>query len=321
MFGITETTVHVTLKEITENDIETNSKNIGTALPTSNIYIVDTFQNKLPENINGEIVVEGYGVAKGYLNNVEETNNKFRKNENNSLHYYSGDFGIIDEKGNVIYLGRIDHQVQIRGYRVELPEIELAIRKMDNINDVMVIAKRNEKEEQFLYAYYLSDHKLNAQDIKKYISEHIPHYMIPSYFIHLKEFPLTRSGKVDIMKLPSPTRKDNYSNNFVEPRNDIEKKIKLIWLEVLDIDTVGITDNFFDIGGNSLSAIKLSNKLNEVFNNIFLVTTIFKYPTIESLLGYINNEGTKNLKYPKLTTDVKEKRKKLLKTRKMMSNE
>ena len=224
MYGITETTVHVTYKEITEEEITRDRSNIGKPIPTLSCYVLDQNQKLLPIGVEGELYVGGEGVARGYLNREELTKERFIENpykEGERL-YRSGDKVKLLENGEMEYKGRVDDQVKIRGYRIELGEIESVIRKQELVEEVVVLVREDEQGEKNLVAYIVSKEELTVTDLRAKLSKQLPDYMIPSHFVQLEELPLTPNGKIDKKGLPNPEGEGmNTGVEYVAPRNEI----------------------------------------------------------------------------------------------------
>ena len=293
MYGITETTVHVTYKEITDREIQFNTSNIGKPIPTLSTYIMDNHLNLLPIGIPGELCVGGEGVGKGYLNRVELTNEKFVQNpcKKEEILFRSGDLVKLTGNGDMEYLGRIDNQVKIRGFRIELGEIENQLQKHEEIKHAAVVV-REKKEDKYLCAYIVANNQLSATDLRKYLSKQLPDYMIPSYFVSLEKFPLTPNGKIDRKALPEP--EIAMGKNYTAPRDTTEKQLAHIWWEVLSTGDkkpgkVGIDDDFFELGGHSLKAITAIANIHKTFNVKIAVAELFKHPTVREMAGYIKS--------------------------------
>jgi surfactin synthase thioesterase subunit len=289
MYGITETTVHVTYKEITLADTERNTSNIGTPIPTLKVYILDKYMNLLPIGVPGEIYVGGLGVARGYLNNPELTQEKFIRNNRRyaGTIYRSGDLGRIQPNGEIEYLGRIDSQVKIRGYRIELGELESALLKHPDIEETVVTVYKTGSGDKKLCAYFKARAELPAKDLSAYLSGSLPDYMIPAYFVRVDAFPLNKNGKIDKPKLPKPNETIAQSD-IVKPRNVTEEIVASAWAEVLDIPAVGINDNFFELGGDSLSAIKVVSMLKLGIN----LVDFYTHPTVRALAEKMMNQNS-----------------------------
>jgi len=282
MFGITETTVHVTYKEIGVYEIENNISNIGKPIPTLSVYILDSYQKLLPLGVIGELYVGGEGVARGYLGNNELTNKRFIPNpyKSDERLYRSGDLGRMLSSGDIEYIGRADHQVQLRGFRIELGEIENHLLDHELIHEVTVLMKE-QGENKYLVAYFVSTDEINISLLKNFLSDKLPVYMIPSFFIRLTNMPLTTNGKIDKKLLPEPEVK--LDNEYFGPTNDIERRLIGIWSEILKVskELISVNRNFFEIGGNSLNATILTLKIKKEFAVEFSIMDLFKLNTIE----------------------------------------
>ncbi|MCU0288682.1 MAG: amino acid adenylation domain-containing protein, partial [Acidobacteria bacterium] len=290
MFGITETTVHVTYKEIKEEEIRAENSNIGGPIPTLTVYIMNQFQRLMPLGAVGELCVGGAGVARGYLNRPELTAEKFVENpyKPGELFYKSGDLARIIRNGDMEYLGRKDHQVKIRGYRIELEEIEKQLLKHPSIGDCIVIDRLDTSGNKILCAYYIcktAGHDINEEELKVYLSKEQPEYMIPAHFISIEKIPLTTNGKPDRKALPEPGLHINDGREYIPPENTTQAKLVEIWSQVLGVEKklIGITANFFQLGGHSLNAAIVISKIHKDLNVKIPLAEIFKGPTIQEL--------------------------------------
>ncbi|MBR5773915.1 MAG: amino acid adenylation domain-containing protein, partial [Clostridia bacterium] len=281
MYGITETTVHVTYKEITEKEIRTGVDNIGNAIPTLSVYMMNGME-LCGIGMPGELCVAGEGVARGYLNRPELTAKKFIDNPfGEGKLYRSGDLARWLPDGNLEYLGRIDDQIKIRGFRIELGDIDTAIRSLPEITDCAVIAKNDSSGEKAIYAYFVSDEKLRLSYIRDGLREILPEYMIPSYMMQIDEIKITANGKLDRRALPEISVDSN--RDYVAPTNEIEAKIVGVFEEILGVDRVGINDNFFEMGGHSLRATKVINRIEAETGVRLSLKAMFAAPTAEAL--------------------------------------
>jgi len=330
MYGITETTVHVTFKEIGQTEIDSNISNIGKPIASLSCYVMNEGFQMQPVGVAGELIVSGSGTARGYLNRPELTRGSFVKPPldpakllfNYSIEkippnksfgkvqetfsrkgflvspqpfYRSGDLVRITGSYEMEYLGRIDHQVKIRGNRIELGEIERHLMGIDGVAEALVMAREDEKGENFLCAYLrlLKGKKLNVTELRDKLSKKMPEYMVPSYFIPMEEFPVTSTGKVDRKKLPLPTGlRPTLGKAFTPPETKIARAIAAIWKDILKLDRVGIHDNFFDLGGTSLDVVRLTNRLKDTVGKEIPVVTIFEYPTIHAFSQQMNQIST-----------------------------
>jgi amino acid adenylation domain-containing protein/non-ribosomal peptide synthase protein (TIGR01720 family) len=292
MFGITETTVHVTFKKLEDEDTRLNISNIGRPLPTLNTYVMDNGLNLVPIRTAGEICVEGEGVGRGYLNRPGLTQKKFGNSSYSpgQKYYLSGDLGRFLENGELEYLGRIDLQVKIRGYRVEPGEIENRLLKHGNIEDAVVIAGKSTANSGYLCAYVVpvKEPKPPLSELKEFLANDLPGYMIPTYFVFMEKIPLTANGKIDRRGLPVPVVET--MEEYLAPGNETEETLTRVWQQVLTLERVGIRDNYFDLGGDSIKAIKLLSMINREFNINLRIVDLFTDETIEKLSARITRE-------------------------------
>lgn len=289
-YGPSETTVFSTLTDVTNHSNIT----IGKPLDNTQIYIVDKDMNLCPMNIPGDIYISGDGVGLGYINNPDLTKNSYLPNpfsNENKVLYKSGDCGFYLPNGEIICLGRSDNQVKIRGLRIELEEIENSILQNKAINNCVVIKRTSEDDHEFLCAYYTCDQEIDISLLRSTLQKNLPKYMVPQYFIKLDKLPYTPNGKIDRKKLPQPNVEIK-SNNIVLPRNEIDESMINILQEILDIENISIDDSFFDLGGDSLTAINLCTKIYSNLNIQIYVKDILENPVIKDLSDYIS---TKNI--------------------------
>ena len=300
-YGPTESTVCSCLHVYKTGDLNTN---IGTPLASIKQYILDVNLQPVPIGVIGELYIGGAGLTRGYLNHSKLTAEKFIPNlfatEDDKLKghtrlYKTGDLCRYLPDGNIEYIGRNDFQVKIRGFRIELSEIEAVLTKIPCIKQTVVIAKEKEMESErnkYLVAYYITDQKtkFNQGDLFNILGKTLPEYMIPSTFVELQKFPLTANGKLDRDALPDPefTNKENY----VAPTTDLEKQLVVIWQELLNLKQVGITDDFFRIGGDSILSIQLSSRLRRA-ELTCSVKDIFAHRTIASLAIFLQQKREK----------------------------
>jgi amino acid adenylation domain-containing protein len=291
MYGITETTVHVTYRPLSRIDAETRyASPIGCAIPDLELYILDAQLGPVPIGVPGALYVGGSGLARGYLNRPELTAERFiphpySTNPGARL-YQTGDLARYRSDGDIEYLGRIDQQVKIRGFRIELGEIEAVMRSHPAISDVVVVAREDEPGEKRLVGYFVAapDLALTIDDLRSYLKETLAEYMIPTSFVVLDHMPLTPQGKVDRKALPAPdTARPYLQEEFVTPRTWQEQKLAEIWSQYLGVDPIGIHDNFFVLGGHSLLATQLISQIREVFQVELPLRALFEAPTIATL--------------------------------------
>lgn len=294
MYGITETTVHVTYKEITEADIKSGLSNIGTPIPTLSCYILDEERKIMPMLIPGEVWVGGEGLSRGYLNASKLTNERFISNPfGEGRLYFSGDIVRLLSSGELEYIGRKDNQIKIRGFRIEVAEIEKAFLKNPEISEVLIIADKNKHDEHELVAYFTSKRKQNIFELMASLKLLLPHYMIPGHYVQVDDFKLNNNGKIDRSALPDyELNQVNTGLNYEAPGNSLEKTLVAIWQDVLGKDKIGIRDDFFALGGNSLKIISVKNRVEEKLGVAIKIKDLFRYSTPLELAGLI--EETKD---------------------------
>lgn len=296
MYGITETTVHVTYKEITEKEITEGVSNIGKPIPTLKVYIFDKNMQLVPMGVKGELCISGHGVARGYLNREELTKEKFISNPlyPEERLYRSGDLGRMRENGELEYFGRMDKQIQLRGFRIELGEIETVIAGLKEIKDCVVAAEEALNGDNRIIAYIIPvKNGVSIDNIKHMIGKKLPEYMIPSFFIQVQEFPLTDNGKLDLKKLPPADYNQLSEVNHSAPQNATERIMLEIWSEVLCIEKnmLGREYSFFEIGGHSLSAMVLLGRIREKFKKEVSIRHIYENPKLNDLCLVIQKLG------------------------------
>lgn len=285
MYGITETTVHVTYKEIGSNEIASEQSNIGKPIPTLGCYILDPNKNIVSIGVFGELHITGSGLARGYLNRPDLTSEKFIPSPfvEGELMYKTGDLGRWLPDGDIEYVGRIDHQVKIRGFRIELGEIETAIAQYSDTIEKVVVEAKEVNQEKVLIAYLVATTAIDKAGLRYYLQSKLPEYMVPVFYTALEAIPLTSNGKVDRKALPVIKGEDLLQKEYSAPRNATEEKLAAIWKEVLAIDQIGITDNFFELGGHSLLLGQVINRIHKQLGQTISFKTFFISPTIEGL--------------------------------------
>ncbi len=294
MYGITETTVHSTYRVIRKEDLTNGMGSvIGVPIPDLQLHLVDENLKPVPSGVPGEICVGGAGVARGYLNRPDLTNQRFLtdpfSDQPGARLYRSGDLAQINPNGELEYLGRMDHQVKIRGFRVELGEIESALNRHPAIRESVVVANTTTTADKRLVAYVVPVATApTVSDLRGYLAQTIPDYMLPAAFVFLSTLPLTTNGKVDRRALPNPDRtRPELTVDFVAPKNTAEKTLAQIWSEVLEVGNVGINDNFFDLGGDSIRSITILSRARQSGLRLSL-QDIFQNPTVAGLATLAN---------------------------------
>jgi amino acid adenylation domain-containing protein len=291
MYGITETTVHVTFREIRSEDSQPGTASlIGSAIPDLSLYVLDEHGQLLPIGVPGELYVGGAGVAKGYLNLPALTAERFVANPFDSAAgcerlYRTGDLVRRRSDGDIEYLGRIDNQIQIRGFRVELGEIESVLASQPGVKQALVVARGSQADIR-LIAYVVPTHASlpDVALLRAYAQKELPDYMMPAVIVMIDSVPLTPNGKVDFAALPEPpSQRASIGGDFVPPRTAVERKVAEIWSELLGIDQVGASDNFFDLGGHSLLGTRVASRLADAFGVELPLRTFFESPTVEAI--------------------------------------
>ena len=289
-YGPTEATVGCMIYEYTEESNAFNAVLIGKPIDNTQIYILDNNLHIQPAGIEGEIYIAGDGLARCYLNDPEKTKNSFIHSpfEKGKLMYKTGDSGICYKDGNMNCFGRLDNQIKLRGQRIELAEIENKMDEIDGIDLSVVIKKSDSNSSEYLVAYYVSSKNITGSQIKAELSKFLPLYMIPSYYIKLSEMLYTTNGKIDRKKL-ALIEVTNEDKNIVPPRNQTDKQLIEILNDILGNKEISIDDNFFSIGGDSLSAISLCIRIQDVFNIKLSVKELLDNSTISEISDIISS--------------------------------
>ncbi|AEY65149.1 non-ribosomal peptide synthetase [Clostridium sp. BNL1100] len=286
MYGPTEATVWATSKDLTCDDVVT----IGKPLPNIEVFVVNQFKQLLPVGVPGELAIGGKNTGRGYTDIVETerkfSRNKFNLNADDRI-YYTGDMARILENGEIEYLGRGDNQVKLRGYRIELEEIENQLLNHSLINQAVVIPWEGKNDNRYLCAYVVGEKAIKIQELKDFLAKKLPEYMIPSYIVQLDKIPLSQNGKLDRKSLPEPSGDILIQTEYVAPKNETEDRLVNIWHEVLGTERIGVEDNFFEIGGNSMLLIQVHSMINSVYPSKVSVADLFTYPTISKLTELI----------------------------------
>ncbi|KDO03571.1 Plipastatin synthase subunit B [Rickettsia tamurae subsp. buchneri] len=293
MYGITEVTIHATWKVITDDTTALYS-NIGIPITDTGIVIVNDKGMICPINIPGEIWVSGERICKGYLN-LPKTNKQQFVNKNfpkiiRDRFYKSGDCAKLNNNGEFEFLGRIDQQLKINGHRIESAEIITALKGYQSIIDACLQVIRSEQNIQILVAYYLGDKNIISHQLSNFLSNILPYYAIPTYYIHLDAFPMTINGKIDYACLPAISTSCHVMD--FNNANNIEDKVKSIWTKLLNLTHLDDQYGFFEAGGNSIKALLLAQELNQTFEHCGIcmsIVDIFRYPSIKAQIEFIRN--------------------------------
>ncbi|MEG5094021.1 amino acid adenylation domain-containing protein [Microcoleus sp. B13-B4] len=340
MYGITETTVHVTYRPLSKADLNGTASIIGRPIPDLQVYVLDEYQKLVPVGVPGEMYVGGAGVTLGYLNRPELTQQRFIShpfsNAPQARLYKTGDKARYLPNGDLEYLGRIDNQVKIRGFRIELGEIEAVLSQHSLVQESVVVVREDTPGDKCLVAYLVPavHHKTLLQhvtnkpwtndsnnplrgklaqklvpQVREYIQQKLPNYMMPQAFVVLNALPLTLNGKVDRRFLPSPdTVTRNLSTGFVLPRTPIEAQLARLWSQVLGVERIGVNDNFFELGGHSLLATQLLLEINSAFGLELSIQLMFESPTVAGIADYMKvmNWATQDLPVKEVNVEIVE---------------
>lgn len=297
-YGPTENTTFTTTHLISKADANLPSVPIGTPIANTSVYILDANLQLVPIGATGELYTGGDGLAIGYLNNPELTQEKFVYVSNLSATLYkTGDMVRWMPDGKIEYLGRTDNQVKIRGFRVELEAIQACLLHHESISQCIVIVRANElgNNTKTLVAYIVCRKKTNDLELQAFLTKQLPTYMIPNFFVYLDKFPLTANGKVDHKKLPTvDLSKAARITKYIAPHTSREKSLVLLWRNLLGIHDIGIEDNFFDLGGHSLLITQLILQVQEIYQLDLPLHKFLEEPTIKQLCQLIESSYVKN---------------------------
>lgn len=290
MYGPTETTIWSATHEVNE---VAHPIPIGTPLDNTTVHVLDNYGQPVPIGMSGEIYIGGVGVARGYVNSPSMTAEKFVPDafsERPGMRLYrTGDMGRYKRDGTIEFLGRNDSQIKIRGFRIELSEIEAAIAVHSDVRQCVVTVREVEGNRSLVaYLVLNGTEALKADELRKFLKQSLPEYMVPSHFIFLNEMPLNNSGKIDRKKLPGIEKlRPLLETKLVPPRDEVEGAISAIWKRVLRIPELGIDDNFFDLGGHSLLMVRTHREVEEEFQTTIPLIKLLEHPTVRALAAYI----------------------------------
>lgn len=292
MYGITETTVHVTYRPLKEDDANCGSV-IGSPIPDLQLYILDSRQQPVPVGIPGEIYVGGAGLARGYLHRPDLTAERFVlhpfSNEPGARLYKTGDRARFLAGRDIEYLGRLDNQIKIRGFRIEPSEIESVLRQHPLVREAAVVVRQDKADDKRLVAYAVTRQPAPAAaELRSFLRERLPDYMVPSAVMVLDKLPLTSNDKLDRRGLPPPDQPPT-STEFVAPRTTLERTVADIWQELLGVEKVGLHDNFFEMGGHSLLLVQLHYRLQVSLERDVPITKLFQHPTVSALSEHLSD--------------------------------
>jgi len=285
LYGPTEATIICASYEVGRQEA-INHQMIGRPLPNCVLRILDGKGQLVPIGVDGEICIGGAGLARGYWQSADLTAEKFVSAMDGTRIYRTGDRGRYLSDGNIEFTGRIDEQVKVRGFRIELGEIESVLTEHESVTEAVVIALEDRGSEKRLVAYVVTapGASRNVSDLRGYLKERLPDYMIPSAFVYLDALPLTSHGKIDRRALPAPdSERPALAEAFIEPRTPAEKKLASIWSKLIGINRIGINDNYFELGGDSLLATQLVSHVRNVFEVELPLVELFRHPTLAEM--------------------------------------
>ncbi|QBG54733.1 non-ribosomal peptide synthetase [Bacillus amyloliquefaciens] len=289
MYGPSESTVFATYHPVDVIEEDAISVPIGKPVSNTEIFIMNKAGRIQPAGIPGELCVSGEGLVEGYYNRPELTEEKFVKHpfKEGERMYKTGDLARWLPNGDIEFIGRIDHQVKIRGQRIELGEIEHQLQSHDQVQECIVLAVDQGAGDKLLCAYFVGLREISSRELREHTAKDLPAYMIPAVFIQMDELPLTGNGKIDRRALPMPDVTAANAVSYTAPRNETEQKLTDIWDEVLQMERVGIHDQFFEIGGHSLAGMKLLALIQQTFGVRLTLKDLFTSPTAAGLAQLI----------------------------------
>ncbi|MBD2515136.1 amino acid adenylation domain-containing protein [Nostoc sp. FACHB-973] len=333
-YGPTETVVGCCIYQVPVGKHVSGSIPIGKPIANTQLYILDQYLQPVPMGVAGELYIGGVGLARGYLNQPELTAlkfipNPFSKQEGDRL-YKTGDLVRFLPSGDIEYIGRIDNQIKIRGFRVELGEIEAVINQHPSVSASVAIVQEDKPGNQNLIAYItLHPNKtLTISELRRFLQNKLLDHMLPTAFMILEAFPLTSNGKVDRRALPIPDAlRPELEVAYVVPQTEVEKTIASVWQKALNLEKIGIHDNFFEIGGHSLLLVTVHSQLQEILNAELSTLDLFRYPTINSLAEYLSSSANQtaflqetDIQTEKISAGKAQQRKRLQKIKSVENN-
>src|SRR4051812_8378788 len=296
MYGPTETTIWSTTSIVKQAESSTGAIDIGRPLANQQVYILDAKRQPVPVGVPGELWIAGDGVARGYLRRPELTNEKFVSDpfiEGNRM-YRTGDLVRYCADGVIDFLGRVDHQVKVRGHRIELGEIEAALMQHSDVRQAVVVLRTDNPEDPQLAAYLVpaGNEAPAPNTLRDFLKQKLPGHMVPAVYVALEKMPLTPNGKVDRKALPAPQgSRVKGEGEFVAPTGSVEQQVAAIWKDILHVEQIGADDNFFDFGGHSLQVVQVQNRLRETIGIDVPVLKLFQFPTIRALAKFIGEQS------------------------------
>jgi amino acid adenylation domain-containing protein len=300
MYGITETTVHVTYRPVVAADTERSGPSpIGVRIPDLSTYVLDPRGEPVPIGVAGELYVGGAGVARGYLRRPELTAERFVRDrfstDPGARLYRTGDLARWLADGSLEYLGRNDQQVKIRGFRIEPGEVEARLREQPGVREAVVVAREDAAGDRRLVAYYTGDAAPGADRLRARLGERLPEHMVPAAYVRLEGLPLTPSGKLDREALPAPEGDAFATRGYEAPEGEMEQALAGIWSEVLRVERVGRRDHFFELGGHSLLAVRVVSRIRQLLGAEVELGVVFERPVLGELAEALEGAGRADL--------------------------
>lgn len=289
MYGPTETTIWSTTQEVTDP----SNIPIGRPIANTDIYILDDNLQPVPMGTPGNLYIGGDGVVRGYFKREDLTTERFINNpfkNDGSRIYWTGDLAQYREDGVIEFLGRIDHQVKIRGYRIELGEIEARLNDHENVKECVIMLREDTPGDQRLTAYVIAQGAApDTAAVREFLRQTLPQYMLPNDVMVLPALPLTPNGKVDRKQLPAPSAETaKHEAEYEAPEDELQQIIVDVWQDTLKVDRIGVSDNFFDLGGHSLLIVRVHQLLKEKLDRPISLTDLYRFPTIKSLTEFLD---------------------------------
>ncbi|OXZ30943.1 non-ribosomal peptide synthetase, partial [Finegoldia magna] len=292
--GATEASIWSIYYPIDKVDASWKSIPYGKPLANQEYYVLNYDLEDCPVGVAGELYIGGKGLAREYYRDEEKTKSAFINHSKYGRLYKTGDYGVMNRDGNIIFLGRKDYQVKIGGHRIELGEIENQLMKYEKVSNCTVVDWENDDGQKYLCAYIVSNEDFESEEMSKFLSLSLPEYMVPQYYERISSIPININGKVDKKKLQKPETKSK--DNIVLPRTEMEKNVSMIWEEVLNISPISVKDSFMNLGGDSIKIVKIMSLISERFNLKIPYRDFLKYDTIEELTKFIIKKSEKSEK-------------------------
>jgi amino acid adenylation domain-containing protein len=314
-YGPTEATIVATICDIASFPSEGSDVPIGQPISNVQVYLLDSHLQPVPVGTPGELYIGGRGVTRGYFNAPELTAERFLPDpfiaEPGARLYRSGDLARYLPNGTLEFLGRADHQIKLRGFRIEPGEVEAVLAQHSDVREALVMAREDIPEQKRLVAYVVPHHAQTAlhEELRSFAQERLPEYMVPSLFVMLERFPLTPNGKIDRGALPVPTTRSGLAESFVAPRTSIEQLLAQMWSELLQIDQISVYDNLFALGVHSLLMAQVVSRIRMVFHVELSISVLLKRPSIAEIAEIIEVTKVANapMNVPAITQVVRER--------------